>query len=129
MQHIKWKYTTQSPFCFSIKPFHAMKIQLFCLPCFVAFRRWMGMTRAPLAGCRQSIWHHKSISGIEAQDPFGSGLHVLTVCEDPFGCFSHWMSKTYSLPYDWKDINKYTGPRTNRKDLVRVWQLFQVAFI
>lgn len=54
-----------------------MEIGLFRMPCFLSCRQLMWMTRTPLAVCQKSIWHHKSISRIEAYGLFKSGVLIL----------------------------------------------------
>lgn len=69
--------STKSTLLLYKSPFHSMKIQLFCLPCFVALRRCMWMTRTLLAGCQKSIWHHQSISRREARIVLDEGSTCL----------------------------------------------------
>lgn len=69
--------STKSTLLLYKSPFHSMKIQLFCLPCFVALRQCMWMTRTLLAGCQKSIWHHQSISRREARIVLDQGSTCL----------------------------------------------------
>ena len=82
MQHINGKidYKVLSASC--APPVCSMKFSCSACHAFLALRWWMWMRRTLLAACQKLIWHHQSISRIEASDAFRLGLHMFIVCAD-----------------------------------------------